>query len=572
MVPKDWIYAHNATCVKNKKYFNEDTGRFIFSDITNKDGTRTPKKFVYKFGVSFIHGGVMYNNSAHNINCAVARFFEKQELKDEEGQMEINNLSKFGIDCANMDLDKNLFINSTLWCQYNTELLKQKITDSCGIHEYHYDLRDAAYLTSIEKHVKMLMRQHKFAVLKESDGYLIDSAWVELLEWKIKFLEVAKQGGFPRIIVDAIMENSLPVVHFANSWKAHTANKTIHFSKYVRVTFCASPNPDDISEMFNKILFHSEPGITIYNYSDDAIIVFLDANGVIKIFNIDVSKNDRLHNRHTEKTLGIVSNMPSPMLKFTLSLITAKFIVRNPQFEKEYCVLKLNYDNLPSGVGTTSVSNNNVYNMGGCEMGKQYDHNNTDHNTIAFLTYIGYVIGFRFSYQEVTKPGKLQFLKNSPILREDGSGLYSCMPNLGILLRYSGGVELNIPPKIVFPKYCDTQFKKHAYMQSLLTFGFFKYYRYEKLCKYLCPYFENIIGFKEVRTEKNLALVRRYHDNEHNERQVIHLSSQQMYYRYDLTQLQIQIFEELVASSSCGSYIACELVDIVLLADYGLKF
>lgn len=173
---------------------------------------------------------------------------------------------------------------------------------------------------------------------------------------------------------------------------------------------------------------------------------------------------------------------------------------------------------------------------------------------------VGLLIGFRFTFESVTHNGKMQFLKHSPI---SISNKLIAMPNLGMLLKYSGKCKGNLP-EINFPSFIKNMIDKFKFYQSLLTYGFFKIFRY-KPWMILCPFFDYL-------DRNNYEIPARIQSKfiVFDTSFQVSLTIEQAYSRYDqVTELDILEFEELLSQSTFGSAISCSLVDKVIEADYG---
>lgn len=559
-----WTFNKRFKIIKGKEYFNEETGELIFPDngkIYENDihyMTKKFKKFIFRFGWGFAHSGVIYNNSNRNIQAMLSRHFQVKLPKNSVDQDEIGNLAYYGIKVDASNFDMNLRTNQNNWYRIHTSHLTSILRVSFGVHEYHFDIREAAIFLAAEPHQKKKLREKALQELILSQAW-VRSVWTKTLTWKIKFIEIAKADKDPRVIVDANAENSLPRVHFANSWKGHTADKLIDFGR-VKVKFCSSPNPIDIREVFKESL-ESTDGITILNYSDDAIISIV-VNGKREIYNVDISSNDSSHGFAVFECYAQASNMDRDQKENLFAVIKNNFVIHDENKEL-FAIFKPLEGYLPSGIGDTTVCNNMVYCMVGyalnllISLGHEAD--------IKLLTFAGYLCGFRFSYEKTSKIGDLQFLKNSPFLRHET--IYS-LPNLGILLRYSGCCE-NQLPAINYPEFVKTFQDKCAFFQTLLTYGFFKFFRYEPLMN-LCPFFQ----YLNRNEDKHKDELEKYKKDSlsYDTREVLYLLRNEIYGRYDVSDDDIDEFEYYVSIVGYGDLIYCPLVDIVIKKDYGLKW
>ncbi len=567
-----WKFNKRFKILKGKQFFDENSGALVFP--VNKD--YAPTKYVTCLGWRFAHGGVIYDKNNRNIQAAMSRHFKLKTPESSEDQDEIGNLGSFGISVNDSNFDKLLSRNGPLWVDSVAADIAYTCRRWLGEFQYDYDPRVASIELAKEIHSKRLLRENEVQKLL-LNGEWDKKLWVKYLEWKIKYLEIAKAKKDPRIIVDATVANSLPRVHFANRWKQFTADKEIIFG-HVRVIFRSSPNPVDIAKVFEEA-WNSTYLVQIIHYSDDAIITIKTKYG-IEVYNVDIASNDSSHNWSTFRLYALVSNMNPEQQRNLFGVVSTPFKVVSSD-GLYYATFKTLTGYLPSGIGDTSTCNNLMYALLAYTWNylltgelEEYFHDGLIpveyrpllRNSIKLMTLAGFYMGFRFSYQRARRFEDMQFLKNSAIRR--GEKIYS-VPNLGILLRYSGCIEGDVPKKI--PGFTSTSYEfRAAMLQTLLTYGFFKYYRYEPLLKYLCPYFQTVsknesdyVGIMEKLGERHSLK---------QDRPVLFLTRDEFYARYNVTCAQIDEFEYLVSKHGLGKIVECELIDVVLQADYGLTW
>ncbi len=552
-----WKFNNRFRCTTGKRYFNQETGELIFP----KDEDYFPKKYMCSSGWRFAHGGIIYDNGNRCMQAALSRHFQKKVPKNSADQDEIGNLQKYGIYVDEDNFDDSLRNNNSIWYRQHTDEFARIMLDHYGPFEYTYDIRQASVELSNEIHSKRALREQQRKLYQLSGEWTHDK-WVQFLIWKIKFLEIAKAGKDPRIIVDATVGNSLPRVHFANRWKAHTAEKEVLFNSRVRVIFRSSPNPIDLQSVFREA-YNSEFLVQIINYSDDAILTLKTVDG-IKIYNLDISSNDSSHTHATFEAYAKVSGMDQEQKNNLFTIINTPFKISSSD-GKHYAIFQPISGYLPSGIGDTSTCNNNIYPMLGYTL--DYLIARDYQVDITLITLAGFIMGFRFSYEYCNRFEDMQFLKNSPIRR--GEEIIS-VPNLGILFRYSGWSEGDLPTKSsYYPKFCKNLRERASFHQSLLTFGYFKYYRYPPLLNALCPYFEYLTA-NEAEYKESIHKVTKSTFAYGYEKPVTYLNTQEVYARYDLDMVDIDFFEQMLRNHGYGITLECAVVNKVLKRDYGL--
>lgn len=554
-----WKFNNRFRCTTGKKYFNPKTGELVFPP----DPYYYPSKYLFSGGWRCAHGGIMYDNGNRCMQAALSRHFQAKIPKTSSDQDEVGNLRKYGIEVNDENFDRLLRDNNKIWYESHTDAFVDILHHYYGKFEYTFDLREAAVLLSKEIHSKRLLREMQRKEY-ELTGEWVKEQWVKFLIWKIKFLEIAKAGKDPRVIVDATVGNSLPRVHFANRWKAHTADKEVIFGGKVRVIFRSSPNPLDLRKVFFEA-YNSDFDIQIINYSDDAILTIKTKRG-IEIYNIDISSNDSSHSLATFEAYAKASGMDPEQKRNLFTVIMTAFKITSSD-KKHYCIFKPIDGYLPSGIGDTSTCNNKIYPMLAYTLNKLLEAGYECE--ISLLTLAGYLMGFRFSYELCPRFEDMQFLKNSPIRR--GDEIIS-VPNLGILFRYSGWSEGDLPTKSrYYPKWCVDLRERAAFHQTLLTFGLFKYYRYEPLIKAFCPYFDYMIKNEEHYNQQLDKLSRAAYAFGYD-KPVVHLTQEEVYCRYELDPEDIVSFESMLKNFGYGITLQHKLIDVVLKRDYGLSW
>lgn len=577
----DWKFNKQYKCVKNSKYFNAETGVISFP---GEDYSLL--EYNSNIGWNMAHDGIYNANSNTNIANALSRHFKVKYVELDLGQNEHSALNEFCpkiINAAGFDFESSLRANQISWmCKYS-KLLCEKIWSETGRHNYAYGIVEGAKLLTLDKHVKQLARINGY-IGCELEGKFARNIWVDYIRWKIKPRECAKvktSGTSPaRIVVDLGIEASLPRVHFANSFKSFMKEKTVSFghTKVVKVTYRGDASYKNVCGVFSDHNTYTD-SVIIDNSSDDSLITWWE-DGIKTTLLVDIASNDSSHSLCIFDNYATLSCMDRDQKDNLFLSFMSPFRVYSHDMSVYLTFLSL-AGYLPSGIGDTTAANNCIYLILGYVLSMLLDEGHKMSSNL--ITYAGFLFGFRFSYSIAHTFPEIQFLKQSPIMINQKVEYFT---NLGVLFRYSGVIPGGDIPGMKYPKEFATLSQKFVYVQSLLTFGFFKFFRYQPLIKAFCPLFSRILKISEEscyspekhETSLNYSRVARGSAYESSfdfseERTVLFPTQQQVYARYTtLTQLDIDVFEDLILDLGVGMVVYCKLINTVLQKDYSIGF
>jgi len=561
---KGWEFNKAFIAVKGKKFFNSETGDITFP-IHNAYQDSYKIGYSTVFGPSCAHSGIIYDRTDNNMNEAVSRHFKRKVLESKTDQDEVGNLGQFltSVLEPDFDFDMALRINQCNFVDvYGDELIRD-VTSQIGVHEYEHVISEGSFLLTLEKHLKQKLRIMSFEQV-ETSGKLKSTVYMDHVTWFVK-MEIAKPGKAARIVVDLSCPGSLPRVHFANSFKNHVKEKPINFGR-VRVTYKGDASYSNMRNMFEEHMSHFSE-VRLDNSSDDALVTWWEG-GERHSYLLDIASNDSSHSMKTMWLYSRISNMDAEQQSNFFKSIRMPFRIYD-QKKRRFVEFKTLWGYLLSGLGDTTVCNNCVYLYMGFMLNKFLDKGLE--MSMALISLAGYFTGFRFSYQKAIRLGELQFLKHSPFIH---GNKIEFMVNLGVILRYTGRTHGDIP-LISYPKYVNNELDRFRYFQSLLTFGFFKFVRYYPLIKALCPYFDLILGNEDVhraKLDKYGHSLYSHHFDLSEKRPILYPSRHEFYSRYELSITDIEEFEGLMMCADVGFVVHCNLIDVVLKADYGLSW
>jgi len=545
----DWEFNNSFSCIGGHRFW--ENGIINFPESDDNELTRSIK-YVTVYGWSFNVPLIIYANTANNIKHGVSRHFKKKIMENDEGCLEMQHLTEIGIDCTG-DYDNMLYNNQVLWLEtYGRQFVKKM--HSYVDNDYTFDAVTAAIDICNQKHKKKPLRVSALVEMKNS-GTIVHFRINPFVIWKLKYIENAKFDKPPRIIVDCTVHHSLASVHHANWWKNKIDGVRFEFGRVVVVYF-AKTTIETVSKALKDIEFEDFE-IAIYHYSDDALIKINDV-----IYNFDIKSNDSLHIFESFDNYKELTFTPPDIGEIIDKIIHSPIKIYDPSNRDRKVIIQPLRGYLPSGIGDTTQKNNHVYQMLGYSLSMHQGP-----YTLSTVTQHGFYIGFRFSWELCPTRYHRQFLKHSLITND------VCMPNLGILFRYSGRVEGDLP-KISYPRFITNRYHRFAYFQSLLTYGFLKVYRYTPYLP-LCPFFEylsrNESEYEDFLNKKGDNYI--HHNYIQKTDFYIVPTTRQFYARYpELRSYMIEELESLIATTTIGISSSCEAIDIIMSRDYQLTW
>lgn len=539
--PITWSFNNRFEAISGDEYFTDGILNF---PVRIKHPNRLPTKYRTFIGYGFAYNAVMYDNNSINLRHALSRHLKKKTPEPYELFLGPPDLFD-----DILEVNKSEFYTSSKSDDYANHLIREY-----GPYDDVEDLREASIRLSQVTHPKRKLRESAVKDLQNSNAWVTD-VWSNHVVWKIKFLETAKPNKDPRIIVDCSVVNSLPRVSFAEGFKKHISDKQIVYNNCI-FWFNSNVSPGAVADSLRK-LYTSDSVISCCYYSDDAVIKI----GRV-CYNVDIASNDSSHSIDVFSFYERVSNMPEEHVKNLRSIILSDIWLLNPDNMKGYIdnkisrtervVLRSKTGYLPSGLGDTTVCNCLIYPVLCMVMSDLIDNGHEPNENLVYLA--GLRFGFRFTCVKCHTVEELQFLKMSP-----ARNLSLAVPNLGMLLRYSGFCKDEIPSSIVATTYTE----RCKVFQTLLTYGFFSRFFYEPLIV-LCPYYTSYNELPKIQLDVSWEYW--------NEAEQVVLTTQDVYARYQVSQYEIFEFESLVSGSTVGTMIWCSLVDKVMEADYGLSW
>jgi len=247
--------------------------------------TRGVKGSQYKsfHDFSFYHTGVVYSNSTTNLEKALTRLTGKRFLPDSTDKKYDGVLRGKQLNCYTslnrafrryhdfyfIELRNRVFLQSRETFDHFTEIV----------------------LSANAPHAKREARVRALSYIQEA-GYFSSSVFLTEVKGKVKYIEFAKPGKYPRLVNDMTCEGSLYGGFLAKIVKTAFTGEIIHAShgKSVRSEFIAQPEISSITKVFQNLIFPQHT-VEFYFHSDDSCISVMCDDGIY-FGNVDISSCD----------------------------------------------------------------------------------------------------------------------------------------------------------------------------------------------------------------------------------------------------------------------------------------
>ncbi len=528
-IDKEYVNGRRFSVVSGKQFYNIDTGCLNFTESTpGSKAISVDNRTIY--GWTAAHDGVILAN----ITSVLEQAFHRHTA-------------------VRADYDKTYSINNelevraaqTAYIDDNFDSLVNTLQDSLGTCTFDKSMHDAAAELQFLPHDKRPLREQCILELKGEGSWALP-VWTRVINWKLKRGEFAKVNKIGRIIVDIGVAGSLQGAPWAKVAKEYLASKPVLINDRVEYHFCPDPSPDEVIKFMHLVMTpRTDVDMVLVCFSDDAIIGFRTSTGEWKYFNADISSCDASQGPAVFRLLWTAFNCPPDVLEPLLAQVMAPIVIRNPHVRKETIVLKPLEPYLQSGHTLTTLINCLAWYIIAHRFARE------SHFDPAMLPAITKAVGYYVEFQACAVPEDLQFLKQSPIL--DDEGIYRAVLNLGVILRATGMCKGDLPGR-GDPKTRAQNFQ-HSLMNGLLK-GIF----YPPINKLQPPGHIIDVNWNNVSFFANPKFVAERHK----------YSTDNFYKRYNLTQDEIAEFEHLITLADFGTVMYCPAITKIMQKDYGL--
>jgi hypothetical protein len=403
-----------------------------------------------------------------------------------------------------------------------------------------------------DPHDKKALRIQAFNDLFDS-GELFDRYHVWLrgsrVIWKLKRDEYAKPGKKPRMIVDLGVSASLRGFRLLEVLKRSMSSDVLEFNGG-EFYFCKSPDPTTLQWVFERLINPPKRFFYVY-FSDDSCFSVRD-NGLVKMFNLDISSCDASHGPEIFKLLTM---MVPERLRGEMTLLVkqcmADLVVTSSDDCMEKVILQPLVPKLYSGSTITTFINNLANLLIGYELSLLSTY--TPQLMENAASRAGYLIT---GCTPLNKPQELQFLKHSPVI--DTTGKWQPLLNIGVMLRASGSCRGDLPGR------GDWRVRAKAFQSALLR-GCYPHATFTLL--------ENMKSSSATSLVFDQSVLG--HDFDYKigyaPYHTFSVSSDELYKRYSLTPFQIHTVDNIFGNMQVGEYLHDSSLSIILNLDYGLS-
>lgn len=539
---KLFVASERFTCIRGRKYWKN--GEIVFPRDETTDRHTPFLNYRSRYGWNFASSGVIFARTDANMRFAMRRITGARDPRV--------SLTK-GLDLAVQTLeiqyyDTRLRINQHVFIFAKMSQLKQLMLEQFGLAEYTASKVQSAIDLLNEQHSKRMLRIQALTEIYET-ARLADEVWLDRVLLKMKPDEIAKNGKYPRMIVDLGVAASLEGAGWAGAMKHHIGDKPLVYNNCC-VTFCSTPDPNIVMNHFREMHTH-QYRLYMVVFSDDAILsVCID--GVYSCYNMDIASCDTSHTPDLFACLFDSLNCPADIRLALEKQIMADMLVMSVD-KKRTCTLRPDSFYLQSGITITTLINSLCQFL---MLIAFADSPVLDPESIMLLAES---VGYKVTLEVCEIPEDIQFLKMSPTLSCDGE--YYATLNLGVIFRASGCARGDLP--VVGPRR-DHQ-TDAANFQSCLMSGLLSMISHPEL-EQLAP---NGIH-RDARSYALAGTIANALAHVDHTLGGVHVFDDAIFRRYRLTLLEIEQLKDCIRRSCFGTVSYCEALCKVFNKDYSL--
>lgn len=477
----------------------------------------------------------MYGNTNHNVSLAMTRL-TKTRLPSLVGY------ERFMQEKQHTFLEENQPFLQNLRGQYESTFYDYyEMIDECEIHHDDPHIKKALRICAWKDILTLNL-------LYEPLWYLPGKG----TEYKMKIFEIAKPGKVPRMIGDLGVHASLQGFRLTYFMKKAMADNPVAMDGGV-AEYCPTPDPSKLEAVFDKLI--TPPGRFYFVlFSDDSCLSIRTPTGILR-FNVDISSCDASHTGALFTALRSV--FPADVVEQVDQLIDQcqTDITVYDRFNKRRCVvLKPKDPRLYSGSTLTTIINN----LANILIAKSISTSNIQsaQDVIDAAARVGYIV----TCEDCSDWHQLQFLKHSPVRCHDG--VIRPLLNIGVLLRLTGTSKGDLPGS----KKTPLRDRCMAFQASLLRGA------YPKARFTLIDNLRASAGVPNPACDRIVASMMAYKVMDDDDYPVFHVSSDEVWARYNLTPLEVaEVEDDFGRCCTYTHHFQSTGTDKILKSDYGLS-
>lgn len=525
MILKRFVYNEKFECIRGNRFFVDGEIRFPHANEYHREH----RHYRTRFGPCFNHSGTIYAHNNENVRLALRRMTAKRF----PGQPGLDE--KY--ECAQEDF---ITKHKALLMRLKQEHFSEHFTGWKGWREECIEHVD-------DPHPKRELRIHALEELVD-DGKFTERLWLRTVLYKMKKDEIAKVGKRPRMIGDLGVAASLQGFVYSKKMKLGMSERVIDFLGGT-IEFCPKPSPDKLVSVFAKL--KDPPGKFYFVYfSDDSCYAVRTPTGVRR-FNVDISGCDASHTTALFEALRTVTpDCARECIDILIEQLQLPMRIVDINDKLNVLMLLPKGPKLYSGSTLTTLINNLANILIAISL---FERNATTPEQVSLAASL---VGYKVTVIDASENfHTTQFLKHSPVY--DTNGNLRALLNLGVLMRMSGTCRGDLPGKGPIQTR-GTEFQsallRGAYPRVDFTLiRIMKTKSNTETRRKIMRMVNNLFTYKTSETEETFTI-----------------PDEEVYKRYDLSELEIASLHTAVDEMSFGYHYASNAVEKILKTDYEL--
>lgn len=427
-------YEFNCSFTSRSPLFANLQRGFDFGWRSTGCGGYRSKEYKSFFGPSFFHSGIVYSNSTVNMYKAVTRLTSRRFV---EGRDNIDQILRRN----QLNMVGNRVMRRVKNFQF-VEIRKRLDLLTAGFDDHINEVRKCANLPHSKRELRLHALEEIFFKGLGGHGVFMDK-----VGGKVKKVEFAKPGKYPRLVNDMTCPGSLYAGYLATEIK-HAFEGAFNYcqkGRTLRSEYFPTPNVDTLKDAFDRLINPVKDVEFVY-YSDDSCVSVRCSDGVYTA-NVDISSCDSSNGRRVFEILEELCSGRKNLLYVMKGAVeqcrkTLKLV--NPHNKKEKIMLKPVDPIEYSGSVLTTCLNNVANCLISQSLFSMFSRKRVwlKEEIPGLISAAAEAVGYIVTCDSCTRPQQIQFLKHSPMLTSFG---YVATLNLGVILRCLGQCDYDLP-------------------------------------------------------------------------------------------------------------------------------